>query len=254
VDDSVAFGLVLFLAFVVESAVGFGSALVAISLGGQVLPLKQLFPIFQPLSLVLSTTLVVRGWHQIDRAFLLRAAFPAMAPGCLIGMALFRLGPADALLFGVGTAIAGLALFELVRTLRGQAATPLPTSTSRAVLFVAGIIHGLFGASGPPVVWVASRSIDDKSRFRATLALLWAVLSLALIVGYVVDGSLNLATLRQSALLALPLLAGFFVGNLVHHKVPQRAFRLAVCVLLILAGSALMVRALPAFLAVLGGG
>ena len=52
-----------------------------------------------------------------------------------------------------------------------------------------------------------------------------------------------------SALLFLPLLAGYIVGNLVHHKVPQRQFRIAVCVLLVVAGGALVVRNLPALVA-----
>ena len=243
-DVPLGFAAVLFLAFVVESAVGFGSALVAISLGGQLMPLDQLFPIFQPLSLVLSTTLVVRGWHHIDRAFLLRTVLPAMVPGCLIGMALFRLGKAEALLVGVGAAIALLAVFELRRTLQGQVTAPLSTSVARTVLFVAGVIHGLFGASGPPVVWVASRTLADKSRFRATLASLWALLSVVLVIGYVADGSLRLAQLQQSLVLSLPLLCGYVVGNLLHNHVPQRQFRLGVCVLLIVAGVALVARTL----------
>lgn len=249
VDAPPAFAFVLFLAFVVESAVGFGSALVSISLGGQLLPLDKLFPIFQPLSLVLSTTLVVRGRQHIDTKFLSTTVLPAMVPGTLIGMGLFRLGKPDALLVGVGVAIAALAAFELRRTLQGQPTTPLSTTVSRSVLFVAGIIHGLFGASGPPVVWVASRTLEDKARFRATLALLWMLLSVILVVGYVVDGSLGAAQLQQSALLFLPLLGGYVVGNLVHHKVPQRQFRIAVCALLVVAGGALVVRNLPALLA-----
>ena len=46
VDVPISFGVVLFLAFLVESAVGFGSALVTVSLGGHLLPLDQLFPVF----------------------------------------------------------------------------------------------------------------------------------------------------------------------------------------------------------------
>lgn len=245
-DDVFAFGCVLFLAFVVESAVGFGSALVAVSLGAQFVGPKELFPLFQPLSLVLSAILVARAWSHVQVRYLLRDVLPAMTPGVLVGMLLFRLGPADALLLGVGAAIALLALFELRRTLRGQDPAPLRPAVARAVLFGAGIIHGLFGTSGPPVVWVSSRILVDKAAFRATLALLWLVLSVALIVGYVADRSLDADTLRKSALLSVPLVLGYVVGNALHHRVPQRAFRLGVCVLLVVAGSALVVRAAAA--------
>ena len=240
--------MVLFLSFLVESAVGFGSALVTVSLGGHLLPLQQLFPIFQPLSLLLSLTLVVRGRAHINTRFLLQELLPAMLPGVVIGMALFRFGRPDALLLGVGIAITVLASLELQRTLRGQPTQPLPPLLRSVVLFFAGIIHGLFGTSGPPVVWVASRTLPEKAEFRATLALLWLLLSVVLVAGYVVDGSLRLPQLHQSAVLAVPLLLGFVVGNLLHVHVPQRAFRLAVCVLLVVAGIGLVVRAFPAVL------
>ena len=131
------------------------------------------------------------------------------------------------------------------RTIRGQETKPLPPAVRTVVLLFAGVIHGLFGTSGPPVVWVATRTLPDKTEFRATLALLWLVLSGVLVAGYVVDGSLRLPQLQQSALLAVPLVGGFVVGNVLHAHVPQRAFRLAVCVLLVVAGVALVVRAFP---------
>ncbi len=245
VDVPASFGLVLFLAFLVESAVGFGSALVTVSLGGHLMPLDRLFPVFQPLSLILSLTLVVRGRAHINFRFLFREVLPAMFPGVVVGMALFRLGRPEALLLGVGVAIAVLASFELQRTLRGQDTVPLPGPVRSTVLLLAGVVHGLFGTSGPPVVWVATRTLPDKAEFRATLALLWLLLSIVLVGGYVVDGSLRLPQLQQSALLGVPLVLGFVVGNLLHLHVPQRAFRLAVCVLLVVAGVALVVRAAP---------
>lgn len=244
-DVPASFGLVLFLAFLVESAVGFGSALVTVSLGGHLMPLDRLFPVFQPLSVMLSLTLVIRGRAHINTRFLFREVLPAMLPGVLVGMALFRIGQPTALLFAVGVAIAVLASFELQRTLRGQETLPLPPLVRSGVLLFAGVIHGLFGTSGPPVVWVATRTLPDKTEFRATLALLWLTLSLLLVAGYVVDGTLRLPQLRQSALLAVPLVLGFVVGNLLHDRVPQRAFRLGVCVLLVVAGVALVLRTLP---------
>jgi uncharacterized membrane protein YfcA len=244
--DLLPFAVVLFLAFLIESAVGFGSALVAVSLGAHFIALTELFPVFQPLSLALSALIVVREWPHVRARFLLTAVLPPMLPGVVLGLVLFRLGPADALLLAVGVVIASLAVFELRRTLQGQAAAPLAPWLARAVLLGAGILHGLFGTSGPPVVWVTARALPDKAAFRATLALLWLLLSIVLVVGYVEDGSLGRATLRDSAMLVPPLALGYLVGNALHHAVPQRTFRLGVCVLLVVVGGLLTVRALGA--------
>lgn len=242
------------LGFLTEAAVGFGSTLIVVSVAALFVPLATLLPTYQPLAVTLSLAVVLRERRHIDGAFLRRAVLPLMAPGLVVGMILYRVWRVEALLFLVGTAIAGLAIVELRRLL-------LPDDVDGggdrgvvvgAVLFFAGIVHGLFGTSGPLVVWAASRTLVDKGRFRATLSLLWLVLGVVLIGGFVVDGSLTAATLSQSALLVPTLLVGYLVGDLVHHAVPQRAFRLGVCVLLVVAGVVLAGRALPAVLALVG--
>lgn len=241
-SDILSLALVFFGAFLVESAVGFGSALIVIALASHILPVAQLFPVFQPLAFGLSATVVLKNRRHIDLGFLVRSVLPPMVPGLLVGMVLFRVWRSEALLFLVGIAIAGLAAFELRETIRGGGLKPLPSRVGQIVLFVAGILHGLFGTSGPPVVYVASRALPDKTTFRATLSLLWLLLSAVLVVGFVSDGSLGLREVGTSALLLPVLVAGYVVGDRLHHVVPTRIFRIAVAALLVLAGLALAAR------------
>jgi uncharacterized protein len=229
------------LSFLVESAVGFGSGLLSVSLGAQVMGLQALFPIFQPLSLLLSLVMMWRGRALLHRAFLLRLLLPAMVPGVVVGMLLFRF-QFKGLLATLGVVVMALALFELQKTLRHQVASRLPRWAEVAMLFVAGISHGLFGVSGPPVVYVTSSRIEDKGAFRATLSALWAGLSLLLVVGYALDGTLNMSTLAHSASLLPVLVMAFLLGEWIHRLVPQRAFRLGICVLLVASGAALVIR------------
>lgn len=243
-SDLLGLSLVFFIAFMTESAVGFGSALIVIALASHLLPITTLFPVFQPLALALSATVVWKNRRDVDVAFLFRAVLPPIIPGLALGMILFRVWRNEALLLLVGLGIAGLAMVELVETVRGGRLSPLPPRVSRVVLFVAGILHGLFGTSGPPVVYVASRQLADKARFRATLALLWLLLSAVLVVGFVGDGSLGLRTIGTSLLLAPALIAGFVVGDRIHRVAPARLFRIAVAALLVLAGVTLAVRSL----------
>jgi uncharacterized membrane protein YfcA len=256
--DAATLGLaaILTIAFLTEAAIGFGSTLIVVSVAALFVPLTTLLPTYQPLAVGLSLVVAWRERAHIDGAFLRRAVLPLMVPGLVVGMILFRVWRAEALLFLVGVAIAGLALVELRRLLWpaaipvGGARTALLTGV---VLVVAGVVHGLFGTSGPLVVWAASRTLEDKARFRATLSLLWLILGVTLIAGFVVDGTLTSSTLGHSAVLLPTMLLGYLIGDRVHHAVPQRAFRLGVCVLLVVAGVVLSTRALPAVLA-LGGG
>ncbi len=56
----VAILIIVFLAYGVETALGFGSAVLAVTFGAQLLPLDVLLPILAPLSLANSTYLAVR--------------------------------------------------------------------------------------------------------------------------------------------------------------------------------------------------
>lgn len=253
----VGLAAVLTVAFLTEAAIGFGSTLIVVSVAALFVPLTTLLPTYQPLAVGLSLMVVWRERVHVDVAFLRRAVLPFMAPGLAVGMILFRLWRADALLFLVGVVIAGLALVELRRLLwppavpMGGWATRLLTAV---VLVVAGVVHGLFGTSGPLVVWAATLTLDDKARFRATLSLLWLILGLTLLAGFAADGTLTVTTLGRSGLLLPTMVLGYVVGDRIHRAVLQRTFRLGVCVLLVVAGAVLSVRALPAVLGLVDGG
>lgn len=248
---------VLALAFLVEAAAGFGSTLVVVSVAAIFVPLTTLLPTYQPLSVGLSLVVAWRERAHIDGAFLRRVVLPCMVPGVVVGMVLFRVWKPHALLFVVGLAIVALAAFELVRLHRET--TLVTSSRSRnplvvLALVVAGVIHGLFGTSGPLVVWAATHTLTDKARFRATLSTLWLILSAALVIGFMIDGTLTSSSALASARLLPTMLVGYALGDRIHRRVPQRTFRIGVCVLLIVAGATLAVRSSPAMAAAIGQG
>lgn len=232
----------LIAAFVVESAVGFGSALVVVGVGAWLAPLPALLAVFQPLSLLLSATIVVRDWRFVDVGFLARRLLPAMLPGVAVGMVLARSISTRHVLLVVGPAIVGLALLKLFELARNTVAPARAAWSTSAALFGAGVLHGLAGTSGPLVVWAMAGVVDDKRRFRATLALLWLLLSVALVLGAVVDGTLTAVQLREIAWLLPSVVVGYLVGNALHQRIGVRGFSIAVCVVLVGAGIALTVR------------
>ncbi len=234
----------LVAAFIVESAVGFGSALVVVGVGAWFQPLPALLAVFQPLSLLLSATIVGRDWRFVDVAFLTKRLLPAMLPGVVLGMLLARRVSAANVLLVVGPAVVGLALLKLVELVRAAAAPTRAAWSTSTALLGAGVLHGLAGTSGPLVVWAMAGVIDDKRRFRATLALLWLVLSVALVAGAVVDGALRGPQLREIVLLLPSVIVGYVVGNTLHHRIGVRAFSIVVCVVLVGAGIALTLRGL----------
>jgi uncharacterized membrane protein YfcA len=119
---------------------------------------------------------------------------------------------------------------------------PLPPPVAAGALAVAGVIHGLFACGGPLVVYVVGRSLHEKSAFRATLSALWLVMNAVLVTTMIVGGTINARTLLTSAWLVPPLLVGLFLGDRLHRRLDERAFRVAVFALLFVAASVLLVR------------
>jgi uncharacterized membrane protein YfcA len=236
--------LIVFLSFLVEAAAGFGSMVIALTLGALWFSVDELLLWLVPVNLVLSLWLVARGWKAIRFAFLFRGVGPLMGLG-LIGGSLIATQAATAWwlkpLFGLF--VIAVAIWQLRATLApSTTSTPLPLAARVTALLTAGVIHGIFATGGPLAVFVTARELPEKSEFRATLSMLWAALNAALLVKWVFDGALTSSSLTTSAWMLLPLLAGIGVGEFIHHRLDERRFRIAVAILLLAAGTVLTLK------------
>ncbi len=242
----VRLAVVVLLAFVVESSLGFGATVVTVALASQFAPIDVVLPIFVPLNVLLSAYLVVRYRRDVDRGMLFRRVLPAMLVGLPVGIFVFRRLDARALRAVFGAFVLVLSALQLAQQFRPSARGKRPLSrwVATGLLFLAGAIHGAFATGGPLAVYVSGREMaDDKARFRATLSALWLVLNIVLVTVYVRAGSVRLATLQHSLVLGIALVAGTVVGEWTHRRVSVRAFTIGVYVVLVGAGLLLVVRA-----------
>jgi uncharacterized membrane protein YfcA len=233
-----ALALIALVAFATEGAIGFGGTVIAASIGAQLVPLDVLLPAFVPLNLVLSAWLVARGARAVAWRFLAAELALPVALGATAGLALFHVPAKEALALAFGVFVAGLAVLQLAR----PAERPLPRFWQLVMLGLGGVAHGLFGTGGPMIVYVTRRRIVDKHVFRATLAVLWLVLNVALLVNFL---SLDLYDRNTGTLgltLALVFVPGLVIGDRIHRALDAARFERVVWVMLLGAGAALAVR------------
>lgn len=194
------------LAFAVEAAIGFGSTVLVASIGAQLVPLDVLIPAFVPVNIVLSSLLAVRGRRTIAWRLLLVEIAPPVAVGVAAGIALrgvARLEPA------FGAFVIVLALLQLARP------HAVPRRARPVVYALAGIAHGMFGTGGPLVVYATRSRLADP---RATYAVLWLVLNVALALSFTYTSQIVHTSLPILA--ALPV--GFVVGQRLAGKLPPQ--------------------------------
>jgi len=91
-------------------------------------------------------------------------------------------------------------------------------------------------------VYYASRTFTDKAKFRSTISLLWLILNFFVTITLILTRKINVYTLQFSLYLLPFVLGGMIVGFLIHDRVSQKNFRLAVYGLLVLAGLSLLAR------------
>lgn len=241
---------IVFVAFLVEAAAGFGSVVVAMTVGALWWPVPQLLAWLVPVNLVLSVYLVLRGRGALDWRFLGRRLLPLMAVGLAVGtLVASRANEAAWLKPAFGVFVVGVAAWQLRRALsvHGEGA-PLSPPLRAVALLGAGVIHGVYATGGPLAVFVSARELKDKASFRATLSALWVALNSLVLPRLVLQGEITATTLGTSALMLAPLGLGIVAGEWVHHRLDERRFRVAVAALLLLAGGVLAVSSLKAAL------
>ncbi len=234
-----ALGAFILLAYTLEAVTGFGSIVIALSLGALLLPIDQLLPVLVPLNIGMTGYLVWRHRTQIDRPLLLGTILPGMLAGTALGYLLLPYLDAALLKRGFGLLILWFAGRELWR-LRHAAALPRrPAWLTRAITLGAGLSHGLFASGGPLLVYGLAGTALDKARFRATLVTVWFSLNSLLTAAFLLDGRLQPA-LPQVLAYAPLLLLGLWLGERLHRRFDERHFRLAIYCLLLVTGVLLL--------------
>lgn len=234
-----ALGGFILLAYTLEAITGFGSIVIALSLGALLLPIDQLLPVLVPLNICMTGYLVSRHWSMIDRRLLLGTILPGMVVGTLLGYLLLPWLDAALLKAGFGALILWFAGRELWRLRRGGAGSTRPAWLTRLITLGAGISHGLFASGGPLLVYGLAGTHLDKARLRATLVTVWFTLNSLLTLAFLFDGRL-LPALPQVAAYAPLLLLGIWLGERLHRRVSEQHFRIAIYCLLLVTGVLLL--------------
>lgn len=233
----------VFLAFTIESALGFGATLVTVTLGVLVAPVDVILPAFMPVNVALSARLVF--WHRphVRWDLLLRRILPLMALGMPVGIFAFAELDTAILVKVFGGFVLALAIVELfIRKQEAAAQTRFGGPVANVLLVLGGIVHGAFGTGGPMVVYVVGRTLTDKAQFRATLSALWLLLNIVLLVTHIAAGRWTSNTPLLTLAFVPALILGLVVGQRLHDEIPAARFRRVVFAGLALAGLVLLLR------------
>jgi uncharacterized membrane protein YfcA len=240
------------LAFAVETLLGFGGTLVALSIGATWWPVDELVDMLVPVNLVVSLYMCVR----LRAFFEPRLFFLRVLPFILLGMALGLLAlPWLTAVAGLEAILGGFLVMLASRELsQSPAVSPeddavRPSSGNQYRLGVpiafgmGGLIHSLLATGGPFIVLGLQPLRLSPELQRVTLAALWLLLNALLIFWRFQNGLTTLQNLEDSLWLLPGVVGGILLGEWLAVRVRGGSFRRLVWLVLLAAGIKLLLKA-----------
>ncbi len=111
-----------------------------------------------------------------------------------------------------------------------------------ALAVVSGVIGGMSGVWGPPLIlYLLALDLPKEEQTRA-LGVTFLLGAIILVAAHLKSGVLNAQTLPFSALLLVPALAGLVLGGWLHDRLDQQRFRRLTLFVLVIVGLNLLRR------------
>jgi uncharacterized membrane protein YfcA len=243
----VLLALIVVLAHVVETTLGFGDTIIALAFGLFLFPLSVLLPALVALAILQSAWLVIRWHRQVNWLLLLITILPLAAAGMLAGILIRDFANEAVLIILLGIFIMLVSAVELAGLyVRKSIAGPLPRYLAVPVIIGGGIFHGLFATGGPLIVYYAGREIREQEAFLGTLAVLWLILNVVLYATMWITGSAGVQSLQLAAMVLPGFIAGVAIGSFI--KVKELTFKTLTWSVLFIVGLIQLIRVLAGVL------
>ncbi len=239
-ETLIAAPLIALVAYTILGISGFGSALVTIPLLVHFLPLTTVVPMIVVIDFTATLITGMRFRGDVDMSEL-KMVVPTMIVGILVGVALLKRVPANALIGILGFAVAAYGIYRL----RQPPVLKLISPRWGIVAgLVGGLTGGLFGVGGPIYVTYMSGRTDNYARFRATLSAIFSASTGFRLLVFLASGLMLQPQVWWAVLLVLPFMyIGLTIGHRLHGRLSGRFLSLFISLLLLFSGLSLLVRA-----------
>lgn len=198
-----------FISALLQTAIGFGSAIMMMSILPLFLPQPQAQIICLSTCIVLAASLVARTYKFIRLKVMIPMAIPALA--CALVFSRLSIGMdthiAKVLLGFVFIALSLYFSFMASRIcFKPSVALAICTGT------LSGVMNGLFSMGGPPAVLYMSPSIEDRKAYLATSQSYFLILNVSSLLMRLFSAGLQETRLGMMAACAIGALCGTFAG------------------------------------------
>lgn len=220
--------IIVCLSYLIESIFGFGGTVIALAALGIFYDFKEMIPLAIYASLISSSVIILSDYKSIDLT-VLKKIFPFVAVGTIAGAAIFYVTSGEVLM----RLFAAFIIYNSYRTLFSK---PLHFTTlfKRILLFLGGIVHGMFGTGGPIILMAIKDSFYGKSNLRASMAVVFLVFNILRISHLYFFTDFPMGTIFEMWWLVFPLTLSILIGYKIHLSVSEKVFSKGLSILLLI--------------------
>ena len=230
--------LILAAAEMVYVLLGFGAGLIAVGFLALLLPeLKDTVVLLLLVNLPAELYVVRTSWQRISwRAALM--IFTGVAVGIPVGTWWLKQGDPRFLLTLLGVFLVVVGAVFLV--LRSPGREIFPPWVAAPIGVISGVLTGLFGTGGPPLIVYYQLSGVDKAAFRGNLMAIFLMMTAVRVPSYAAFGLITGERLWSSLAVLPAVIVGAVIGNRIHLGIEDSTFRRLVSAALLMIGLLLL--------------
>lgn len=243
----IVFYIVIFLTNVIQGITGFAGTILAMPPGLMLVGYDVAKPILNMLGILAGIYVFLTQKKHVNWKEL-RKVVVIMAFGIFLGFFLKHLLTGyDAVLYKA------LGIFVIMLAVQGYRNSVRKKNTeekavfagktevkSIALLVSSGIVHGMYVSGGPLLIGYLSKTIKEKTGFRATISTIWIILNTIILIQDIHTG-LWTQKLLITQMISVPfLIAGMILGSVLVKRMSQELFMKLTYILLFLSGVLLM--------------
>lgn len=233
-------GLILFLAQTIYVLFGFGLGLIAVGLLALFIqPITHVIVLLLFVSLPAEFYVIYKSWRNIVwRGLWILCS--GVVVGTIAGTFILKHGNPEFILIILGGFLIGSGLLffltQLPRTVFWPSWAP--------PLFglAAGLLAGMFGTGGPPLIFYYQLSGLKKEAFRGSLMAIFALMAFIRLPSYLFTGLVTPPRVLSAIYIFPAILLGIWLGNRIHVRISEVGFRRMVSIGLILIGINLLIK------------
>lgn len=213
------------LGSMLQSATGFGFAIVTMALWPFIIPFKVAAAVEVFSAFVMVIYISVKLRKHINFKMMIFPTIAALITGMLGVLLLVSSG--DAILCRALGAI--LFLLSIFLFLFSERFKIKPTALKGLLVgAISGILNGLFNIGGPPMVVYFLSSTDDKLEYNGTIQFYFTLSSISVLIMHLAMGNFNVSIAKFSLASIAGLIVGTFMGMYLFKKFSINTIKKAV--------------------------